>query len=117
MWIAACRKYFLIGEFAEEVLREKYLLRATHVNHEDFDRFIRTKSLWHDELESLTETTLKKLRSNLFRMLHEGDLLSKDGRIIPTVLSYRISEMIANSRREEQRYFPVSVIDAQRTDG
>lgn len=115
-WIAACRRYALISEFAEEVLREKYLLLITHLDHEDFDRFIRSKALWHEELEGLTETTLKKLRSNLFRMLHEGEMLSKDGRIIPPVLSPRVLELIAESGREEFRYFPVSEVDAQRTD-
>ena len=29
MWAAACRRYELIGEFAEEVLRERFLLLAS----------------------------------------------------------------------------------------
>ena len=50
MWAAACRRYDLIGEFAEEVLRERFLLLASTLEYEDFDSFIRTKALWHEEL-------------------------------------------------------------------
>ena len=50
MWAAACRRYELIGEFAEEVLRERFLLLAPTLEYEDFDSFVRAKALWHEEL-------------------------------------------------------------------
>ena len=50
MWAAACRRYELIGEFAEEVLRERFLLLASTLEYQDFDSFVRAKALWHEEL-------------------------------------------------------------------
>ena len=53
MWAAACRRYELIGEFAEEVLRERFLKLASTLGYEDFDSFVRTKALWHEELATI----------------------------------------------------------------
>lgn len=57
MWVAACRRYDLIGDFAEEVLRERFLLMTPTVDAEDFDRFMAGKSLWHPELDELKPST------------------------------------------------------------
>ena len=72
MWAAACRRYDLIGEFAEEVLRERFLLLTPTLDHDDFDSFIRSKALWHEELADLKDSTLRKLRSNVFRDARRG---------------------------------------------
>lgn len=53
MWAAACRRYELIGDFAEEVVRERFLLMTPNVGNEDFERFMAGKSLWHTELDEL----------------------------------------------------------------
>ena len=90
MWAAACRRYELIGEFAEEVLRERFLLLASTLEYEDFDGFVRAKALWHEELAAIKDSTLQKLRSNVFKMLREAELLSEAGHIVPAVLSERV---------------------------
>lgn len=102
MWAAACRRYDLIGEFAEEVLRERFLVLGTTLGHADFDSFIRGKALWHEELADLKDSTLRKLRSNVFRMLVEAALLSDDGHILQVVLSARLKDTLAN----DIRFFP-----------
>ena len=106
MWAAACRRYALIGVFAEEVLRERFLLLAPTVEHDDFDSFLRGKALWHDELGELRESTRLKLRATLFRMLREAGLLAKDGRILPTVLSDRVAGALAARTPSDLRLFP-----------
>lgn len=102
MWAAACRRYDLIGEFAEEVLRERFLVLATTLDYDDFDSFIRGKALWHEELAALKESTMRKLRSNIFRMLIEAGLLSEDGHILPAALSERLADTLGN----DIRFFP-----------
>lgn len=102
MWAAACRRYDLIGEFAEEVLRERFLVLAQTLDHGDFDSFIRGKALWHEEVADLKDSTLRKLRSTVFRMLVEAGLLSDDGRIVQAVLSTRLVDTLAN----DIRFFP-----------
>ncbi len=106
MWTAACRHYDLIGEFAEEVLRERFLILASTLNHDDFDSFVRSKALWHEEVANLKDSTLQKLRSTVFRMLAEAGLLSDDRRILPAVLSPRIAESLASRTPSDIRFFP-----------
>jgi hypothetical protein len=108
LWAAACRRYDLIGEFAEEVLRERFLLLTPTLSHEDFDSFIRSKALWHEEVADLTYSTLRKLRSNVFRMLVEASLLSEDGRILQAVLSARISDALFAHTPSDIRFFPTA---------
>jgi len=106
LWAAACRRYDLIGEFAEEVLRERFLLLTPTLDHDDFDSFIRNKALWHEEVADLKESTLRKLRANVFRMLVEAGLLSEDGRILQVVLSTRVSDALAARTPSDIRFFP-----------
>lgn len=106
LWTAACRRYDLIGDFAEEVLRERFLLLALSLDHDDFDRFIRTKALWHAELADLKDSTLRKLRSNVFRMLVEAGLLAEDGRIIQALFSERVADALSSRSPSDLRFFP-----------
>ena len=106
MWVAACRRYDLIGEFAEEVLRERFLILAQTLDHDDFDSFIRGKALWHEEVANLKDSTLHKLRSNVFRMLIEAGLLSDDRRILPAELSPRVKERLALRTPSDVSFFP-----------
>lgn len=108
LWAAACRHYNLIGEFAEEVLRERFLLLTPTLNHDDFDSFIRSKALWHDEVADLKDSTLRKLRSNIFHMLAEAGLLSEEGRILQAVLSTRVSDALAARTPSDIRFFPTA---------
>lgn len=106
MWAAACRRYEIIGEFAEEVLRERYLTLASVLGYEDFDSFVRSKALWHEELATIKESTLQKLRSNVFKMLHEAELLSEAGNIMPAVLSERVAARLSARAPSDLRFFP-----------
>jgi Putative inner membrane protein (DUF1819) len=109
MWAAACRRYDLIGEFAEEVVRERFLLMTPTLGLGDFERFMTGKSLWHTELDELKASTRAKLRQNAFRMLHEAGLLSEHGDIIPAVLSERIHETLASRSPSDIRFFPTAL--------
>jgi hypothetical protein len=106
MWAAACRRYRLIGEFAEEIVRERFLVLATTLEYGDFDGFVRNKTLWHEELAEIKDSTLQKLRSNVFKMLQEAELLSEAGCIIPAVLSERLVAVLSARKPSDLRYFP-----------
>jgi hypothetical protein len=109
LWAAACRRYHLIGEFAEEVVRERFLLLTPTLDHDDFDGFIRSKALWHEEVADLKDSTLRKLRSTVFRMLVEAGLLTQDGRILQAVLSTRVSDVLSARTPSDIRFFPTGV--------
>ena len=106
MWAAACRRYDLIGEFAEEVLRERFLILASTLGYDDFDSFIRGKALWHEEVADLKDSTMSKLRSTVFRMLVEAGLLTDDGQIVQAVLSTRVADALVARKPSDIRFFP-----------
>lgn len=108
MWVAACRRYALIGDFAEEVVREKFLLLTPALSYSDFDSFVRGKALWHPELAELKDSTMQKLRSTVFRMLAEADLLSERGEIVHAVLSDRVGAALAARAPSDVRFLPTT---------
>ncbi len=115
MWAAACRRYEFIGEFAEEVLRERFLLLAPTLEYQNFDSFVRAKALWHEELADIKDSTLQRLRSNLFKMLREAELLSETGDIAPAVLSERVAAALSARSPSDLRFFPIQRAGAQGT--
>ena len=107
MWVAMCRYYAVVGEFANEVLRDHYLLGNMTVTREDYDRFILSKSRWHPELEELSNATACKLRSNLFKALDEAGLVGKsDNTLLPSLLSKTVTDIL-EERPESFQFFPM----------
>ena len=105
MWVAACRRYALVGDFAEEVVRERFLLFTPSLGYGDFDSFVREKTLWHPELAEVKDSTLLKLRSTVFRMLFEAGLVV-GGEIVHAALSERIRDVLEARAPSDLRYFP-----------
>jgi hypothetical protein len=105
MWIAACRRYAFIGDFAEEVVRERFLLLTPTLGYDDFDSFVRGKTLWHPELAEVKDSTLQKLRSTVFRMLTEAGLLA-NGEIVHATLSERVREAFEAQTPSDVRFLP-----------
>ncbi|MBW3088267.1 DUF1819 family protein [Bifidobacterium sp. 82T24] len=107
MWVAMCRHYTLVGEFANEVLRDHYLMGTPTVTYADYDRFVLKKAMWHPELEELSESTAKKLRQNVFRAMFEAGLLEQRGNlVVPSLLSPEIVDMLGD-RPESFGFFPM----------
>jgi hypothetical protein len=114
LWVAACRRYTLIGEFADEVLRERFLVMATTVTYEDFDVFLRSRAMWHEEVANLKESTANKLRGNVFRMLTDTGLVSDTHLIVSPILSNSLVTLLTKGNPSDLRFFPV-VSSAQST--
>ncbi|MEZ2371758.1 DUF1819 family protein [Arthrobacter sp. RCC_34] len=109
MWTAACRKYAFIGEFAEEVLRERFLTLVGTVSYKDYDSFYRAKAMWHDELDGVTGSSYQKLRQVLFKMAVEAGLLTKQGYIEPALLSSPVAACLDQRTPSDIRFFPTRV--------
>ena len=105
LWLAACRAYRFIGEFAVEVLNERFLSFRLHVTYDDFDSFLAAKAEWSPKLASLSNSTRAKLRAVLFRLMREAGVLSQDGRLLGAVLSPRVMARVAGNP-DELRFFP-----------
>lgn len=114
LWVAACRRYAFIREFATEVLRENHLHLRKQLTFNDYESFYSSKALWHAELDQLAASTQHKLRQNLFRMLREADLLSESEVILPASLSPALTKLLARQGRRDLLVFPASEKDIQR---
>lgn len=107
LWLAACRRYSFIADFAVEVLRERYITLKADLNHEDFDSFFNRKSEWHSELDEISPSTRNKLRQVLFKILREADLLTANNMINAAMLSPRLLDVIQQGSRRDVLYFPL----------
>lgn len=108
LWIATCRRYSFISEFAKEVLREHFLLLRHQLTTSDYDVFFGSKALWHAELDELALSTQRKLRQNLFRMLREAGLVSEQLMIQPVVLTPMFAQLLVQRGAEQLLVFPVT---------
>lgn len=106
LWLALCRTYPLIREFATEVLAERLASFRTALGHEHFDAFIANKAQWNDAIADLSETTLKKLRQILFRYMREAGLLLENGTIAPYLLPGTVRVILEQKDAAELSYFP-----------
>lgn len=108
MWAAACRRYRFIADFAEEVVRERFLLMTPSLTTDDFDRFLVGKTLWHPELDELKPSTRAKLRQSVFRMLYDAGLHTASGSIVPAVMSERVIDTLNLRTPSDIRFFPTT---------
>lgn len=113
LWLAVCRRYRFIADFAVEVLRERYITLKSDLTHEDFDSFFNRKSEWHLELDEITPATRCKLRQVLFKMLREADLLTANCMIHTAMLNPRLLSLIQQSSPRDILYFPVFESDVK----
>jgi len=107
LWLAMCRRYPFIRDFAVEVIREKLLSLDTKLDYSDFETFFNKKAEWHPELDALKGVTRAKGRVVLFKMLREADILSEGNTIIPAMLSRSLLNEIRFRGQGELCFFPV----------
>lgn len=113
LWLACCKRYKLLAEFAKEVLHDKFIRLDFAVSVDDVDRFMDSKSLWHEELENITDNTKTKLQTVIMRMLREAELTSKNDIIQPKLLSANLVRVIASDSIELFALFPISETDVK----
>jgi hypothetical protein len=53
LWMAICKRYTVLREFAEEVVRNRFLELDLTVTRVEFDRFLESKSAWHAEIDEI----------------------------------------------------------------
>ena len=114
LWLSVCRRYVFIGEFASEVIRERYLTLKHDLPAEEFEIFYNAKEQWHEELEKIAESTRNKLRTVLYRILREAEIIDANRLILPAMLTDELIHTIAKHNANDLMIFPVSDIDLQR---
>lgn len=111
LWTGVCKKYLFIRDFAVEIIREKFLMMDFLLKDEDFLSFYEKKSQWHENLENLKDSTRKKIKSVLFKIMREAEIINKENLIIPVIFTKNTAKAIFKDNQELYRIFPVSTKD------
>ena len=113
LWLAICKRYRFIYDFAVEVVREKFLRLDFDLSYDAYDVFFNNKAEWHPEVEGVAESTRKKLRQVLFKMMREANLLTQDSQIVPAMPTPREIEVIVADSPSYLLAFPISPAEVQ----
>jgi hypothetical protein len=92
IWIAICKQYPFIGEFALEVLASASASRRYEITYDDYGYFFNAKAEWHPELEQVSDKTRSNARQMLFQMMRQCELLNESNELIPQMLSAAVQE-------------------------
>lgn len=106
LWVATCRAYRFVREFALEVMREKYLSFHLDLPLESFDILYDAKAEWDEGLAGISPSTRAKLRQVLFRMMREANIISDDNRILTAYVSRRLKALLERECPEDLLLFP-----------
>jgi len=107
LWIAICKNYKFIEDFAIEIIREKYLKMDYLLEDNDYEIFFYNKCEWHLELESLTVLTKKKAQQVLFKMLREADIIDTTNIILGAILSEEFIKLVREDKEATLAVFPL----------
>lgn len=103
LWLAVCRTYRFVADFAAEVLRERFLSFRVDLDYDAFDAFFETKAEWNPDLATIRPSTQAKLRQVLFRIMREAGIISPSNEIRRTLLTPRLESLLPPT---ELRWLP-----------
>lgn len=113
LWLAVCKTYEFIKEFANEVLHEKFLSRSLKITDLDYDSFFNRKAGWNDDLEKIAASTSQKIRRVTFLMMREAGLITDDNTILRAMLSSRLVEALKPDAPLSFNIFPLDPTEVQ----
>lgn len=114
LFISVCRRYKFICDFAKDIIRERYLTLKYDLPTEEFDSFYNQKEEWHEELEKISDSSKCKLRTVLYKILLEADIIDKNKIIMPTILSRELISLIAKNNLDDLLIFTISDFDIKK---
>lgn len=106
MWVATCKAYRFVREYATEVVRERYLSFKRDLPLESFDVLFAAKAEWDENLAAISPITRAKLRQILFRMMREAQIISEDNVILSTYLSPQLTSLLESDCPGDLDVFP-----------
>ena len=106
LWLATCRAYRFVREFATEVIHERFLSFQLDLPLESFDVLFAAKAEWDEGLAGISPTTRAKLRQVLFRMMREASVISDDNKILSAYVSPRLKAVLAEKNPKDLVLFP-----------
>lgn len=97
--VGICKVYSFIRDFIVEVVREKFLALDFKLTDGDYQSFFNRKMELHPELEEFSETTVKKARQVIWKLLEQGGLIdnTRDRNILPQF----VNQYVLNAVKED----------------
>lgn len=97
-FLSICKNYAFIKDFTIDVLREKMLLFNYQINESDYKSFIDGRLPLHPELDEFSETTIKKAKQVLFRILEQSGIINNavERVIQPQILQPEVVKVIVD---------------------
>lgn len=114
LWLSVCKRYEFIKEFAIEVIRERYLTLKHDLPVEEFESFFSQKEQWNEDLEKIADSSRYKMRTVLFKILRESEVIDSKNLFIHIRLTNALIKTISEDQVEYLSIFPISDIDIQR---
>lgn len=114
LFISVCRRYKFIYDFSKDIVRERYLTLKYDLPTEEFDSFYNKKEQWHEELEKISDSSRYKLRTVLYKILLEAEIIDKNKIILPTMPSIHFIKLIAKTDLDDLLVFPMSDFDIKK---
>lgn len=106
LWLATCRAYRFVREFAAEVVHERFLSFKLDLPLETFDVLFEAKAEWDEGLNGISATTRAKLRQVLFRMMREANVITPESRILAAYISPQLRAMLTRNCPGDLDLFP-----------
>ncbi len=110
IWISICRTYKFIGDFASMIISEKFNTYQLELNYNDFNYFYEQQKVLHKELNLLKDSTRKKLRQVIFRIMKDLNMLSQTNEITPLLPSIDLREISSLTRKDLKLFLPGATI-------
>lgn len=108
LWMAVCKNYPFIENFAISVLRERFLHLGNSLDYTDFNYYFSRLIPFHPELEKITQSTYLKLRRSLFLIMKEAQILNQKFEIQRELPSKEFIAMTFLKHPETLQYFPLN---------
>jgi len=108
--LSSFKTYKMIYDFVLEIIRIKYIKGDLKILNSDFENFIESKKLAYNNLNTITNSTMYKLRQVMFKMLEESEFIisTKEKIIKKPLLSKNLYRIIKNDDRNYLKLFLLS---------
>lgn len=94
-WAAACREYRLLSDFAWQVLIDRHHRYAEPIRGADFEMLMDGVDAMDARAAPVSRSTRARLRSVLFRMLREGELIDAEGRVLTLPITEELRGLLS----------------------
>jgi hypothetical protein len=109
-FLAVCKHYAFIRDFVIEVIRDKVLVFDYQLHESDYNSFINSKTPVHPELEKFSESTRKKAKQVMYRILEQASIINNanEKTIQPQILQQDVIHAIIKEDPAWLRIFMMS---------